>query len=293
MGYIEDFKDDLHISHSVTNIGWKVDDDKLIKLNDKDEEVYFYHINYSKHKAIDGFFVIALMRNVYNKIFGWNLIKDKQVVKLSIGDRISISQVLFDKLQNVNELTMMKSQSLSTERRKKSRWVQKLEEAARRKTVTETLDDMLTESAEDDSFIRKQEEAFEEDRREWREHSANEHVKAMKNNTPKEEVKRWEDQFDPSRFTQKSGSFNSIAFGGKHKAMTQKQAADAKKLAEIKAKLEEQYRVQNDYVDPVKVKMARRAQELLNKSISTEDLLNRRQMKMQEAIERFRKDMNR
>lgn len=105
----EHYYDDLF--NSDTNKNWKVDDDRLIRLNKDKDELYFYHIGKTERNiSLYGF---NWLIDLYKAIFGFTLIKDKQIIDLSILERFKLHNLIYAKIESVKYVTSLKNENKS------------------------------------------------------------------------------------------------------------------------------------------------------------------------------------
>lgn len=96
-----EYRNDLMDNYRSIDRTWKRDGDKLIRLNGEGEEQYFYDLHFSDKNGIWALF---------DEVRKFNLVHNKQVVKLNIIQRYRLYGLLKDKVQVIKALNNVKKQ---------------------------------------------------------------------------------------------------------------------------------------------------------------------------------------
>lgn len=96
-----DYKNDLMDNYGAIDRTWKIDGDKLIRLDGEGEEQYFYDLHISQK---NGFWALI------DEIRKFNLVYNKQIIKLNLFQRYKLFGLLNDKVDHIISLNRVKKQ---------------------------------------------------------------------------------------------------------------------------------------------------------------------------------------
>lgn len=96
-----DYKNDLMDNYGAIDRVWKIDGDKLIRVDGEGVEQYFYDLHISQK---NGFWAL------FDEVKNFNLVYNKQIIKLNLFQRYKLFGLLNDKVDHIKSLNRVKKQ---------------------------------------------------------------------------------------------------------------------------------------------------------------------------------------